>query len=107
MTTNTKEKVKESLEEIGCSDLNSLFEKFGFDIEQQPDHMIISHCGEFCNIGTGIMGADTIECKKCGLKLVNVMSPHINGGYVWNEESVYDLVCEAWTVDREYFEDEE
>jgi len=37
--------------------------------------------------GQGIIGTDIIECKECGLTIINLLSPHVNGGYVFDIES--------------------
>jgi hypothetical protein len=36
-------------------------------------------------VGYGLVGSDIATCKICGLEIVNMMSPHINGGHVFDD----------------------
>lgn len=40
------------------------------------------HCGARMQVKSGIVGTDYARCEACGLTVGNILSPHINGGYV-------------------------
>ncbi len=58
-------------------------------IELRGDDGQPFHCGERMRVKSGLMGPDYAECK-CGLRIGNAASPHINGGCIlddkWCEE---------------------
>lgn len=54
------------------------------------------HCGKLMQVKGGILGPDYAECHVCGLIIGNILSPHINGGRVFDEE--FYEVEETWGV---------
>lgn len=62
--------------------LDELIEKF--EIAKDSDGNV-KHCNEYMKVGYGIIGSDIATCKICGLQIVNMMSPHINGGHVFDD----------------------
>jgi len=65
-----------------------MFEKskeYGFDFKEidGKEGLHFFHCGERCSHKSGILGeVDYIECRKCGIRIMNMESPHCNGGLV-------------------------
>jgi len=74
---------KSYFESIGCKTSEQLFKEFNIDLTNNT----ISHCNKLMTTGQGIIGTDIIECKECGLTIINLLSPHVNGGYVFDIES--------------------
>jgi len=68
-----------------------MFEKskdFGFEFRKikgkQGLHAF--HCGERCLHRGGILGdIDYIECYECGIRILNLESPHCNGGIIYEK----------------------
>jgi len=54
-------------------------------------------CGERMEVRSGIIGVDYAKCRKCGKAIGNVMSPHINGGYIVNDDFVKQHGDRTWT----------
>ena len=50
-------------------------------IELRGEELHPFHCGQHMTVGHGIIGPDSAECKVCGLEIVDLASPHINGAY--------------------------
>lgn len=67
---------------ISLSTLDELIDRFGISKDSDGN---VKHCDEYMQIGYGLVGSDIATCKICGLQIVNMMSPHINGGYVFDD----------------------
>ena len=57
----------------------------GVELREGDGVLFPWHCGAQCEVGNGILGPDSVECKACGLTLGNILSPHINHGRVFAE----------------------
>lgn len=77
--SNLSEVVDES---VILSTLDELIERFNITTDCDGNVM---HCNEHMKVGYGIIGSDIAKCKVCGLEIVNMMSPHINGGYWFDD----------------------
>ena len=44
------------------------------------------------------MGPDYAKCRECKKEIMNLASPHINGGIVWNDEVMEAHGEGMWTV---------
>ncbi len=58
----------------------------------------LSHCGDTMTTGHGIVGTDSIRCAECGVEAEMFLSPHVNGGIVFNEEDVEALHGCEWII---------
>ena len=59
------------------------------------------HCGEPCHVQGGIIGPDFVRCGKCGAEMINLLSPHVNGGYVPDARALEAYPDGAWVVNAQ------
>ena len=64
----------------GATDLLTACKDAGIELQGEEWHPF--HCGERMATYSGLVGVDYSRCRKCGLELSNVASPHMNGGRV-------------------------
>lgn len=80
------------------ADARTIAERVGIVLEGEEGHPF--HCGERMRTKGGIVGVDYAECN-CGLLICNAGSPHINGGYILNEEILTEHLAAMWFVAKE------
>ena len=75
--------------------LEDIIKKYGITTDEEGNAM---HCNEHMRIGTGIIGTDIGTCKVCGLEIVNMHSPHINGGHIFDDIETNKT---SWYISKE------
>ena len=55
-------------------------------------------CGQQMRVKASIIGPDYARCRECKKEIMNLASPHINNGIVWNEEVMETHGKSMWTV---------
>jgi hypothetical protein len=66
------------------------------NIEKRGDHAY--HCGEKMDVRSGLLGPDFAACHKCGIRLLNMASPHINGGRMPDGDNEQVKAGRTWSV---------
>jgi hypothetical protein len=70
----------------GCKNVTDLCNEVGIELQGEEGHPF--HCDERMQTKSGIIGTDFARCLKCKLTIGNMLSPHINGGYVFDDEKM-------------------
>lgn len=73
--------------------VTDLCEELG--IELKPPDGQPYHCGNRMKVKSGICGPDYAECN-CGLRIGNMLSPHINGGIIPDENWIEEHGEATW-----------
>ena len=75
-----------------CSKVEQLCKELGIRLEGKDGQPF--HCGERMETKAGVIGVDYAHCRKCGLAIGDLRSPHINGGWILSEAGYEDQ--ETW-----------
>ena len=84
----------------GATDVRSAAASAGIELcgdDGQP-----FHCGQRMMTRAGIAGTDYCRCEICGVRLEDVLSPHINSGHVYrlsDEELARPQELKTWIVE--------
>ena len=80
-------------------DVRTVAEHAGIELRTvDEEEGIPFHCGERMHVKGGIMGPDYAHCNRCGLLMSNAASPHINGGYILNDDVMKRYGDCLWTT---------
>lgn len=50
----------------------------------------VSCCGDLVDVWSGIAGTDRASCATCGKTILNLASPHINGGHFSERDDLWE-----------------
>ena len=79
MTNNLSDAIEDG---ITLYILEDIIKKYNITTDDEGNAM---HCNEHMQVGNGLIGTDIATCKVCGLQIVNMHSPHINGGHMFDD----------------------
>ena len=54
------------------------------------------HCGQRMTVKGGIVGTDYAKCETCGVALLRLDSPHVNGGHIFDAATYESLGDNVW-----------
>ena len=92
--SKTYETFSQYLEDVDAKPVREAAAALGIDL-LPPDGQPY-HCGERCRVSGGIIGPDYVRCRKCGIGMVDLLSPHVNGGYVPDKKALEAYPYGAW-----------
>lgn len=80
-------------------DVRTIAERAGIELRTvDGEEGIPFCCGQRMQVKGGIWGPDHARCGSCRQEIMNLASPHINGGYVLSEAVLEAHGDSIWTI---------
>lgn len=80
-------------------DVRTICERAGIDLRGEDGQPF--HCEQRMQTKEGIMGPDYAKCRGCDLEILNLVSPHVNGGYILTDDVLDTYGNQLWTISKE------
>lgn len=81
-------------EQLGTTDVRTAAAQIGVDLRGEDGQPF--HCEQRMTVKGGIVGTDYAKCETCGALLLRMDSPHVNGGYRFDEADYESLGDDVW-----------
>lgn len=80
-------------------DVRTIAERAGIELRGEDGQPFC--CDSRMHTKEGLMGPDYAKCSMCGTTMLNLASPHVNGGFLLNDDIMDEYGNVIWTYTKE------